>query len=288
MDPAVSIVIPTYNRASWLKEALESVRTQTFRDFEVIVVDDGSTDPTRDIIESYKAEFNLRPLLFDSNHGVSWARNRGIEAARAPWIAFLDSDDLWLPRKLEVQTAYLKDHPELEIAQTEEIWIRRGVRVNPMKKHRKSGGRILERCLELCVVSPSATLLSRRILDEAGLFDESLPVCEDYDLWLRIACRFPIGLIPKPLIVKRGGHADQLSRKYPAMDLFRIRAIQNLLENHPLKPDERAVALRELERKCSIYAQGARRRGKTGEAERVEKISETERCKNTRMRERRR
>jgi len=275
MDPQVSVILPTYNRAHFLKETFDSLAAQTFRDFEVVVIDDGSIDGTDDIIRTYSSKINLRPLRSDQNRGVSWARNRGIAASRACWIAFLDSDDLWMPQKLEKQLRFLRENPELKICQTEEIWVRNGRRVNPMKKHEKRGGMIFERCLELCVVSPSATVLSRDLLDEVGTFDETLPACEDYDLWLRISCLYPIGLISEPLITKRGGHTDQLSRKHSSMDLFRIRAILNLLANHSLSSEQRGSAEKELLKKTGVYSEGAKKRGKLEEAERLEKLVAT-------------
>ena len=266
MEPEVSIIIPTYNRADFLKEALESLANQTFKNFEVLVVDDGSTDSTRDIIKSYAPKINLSSIYLEENRGVSHARNLGIQKGVAPWIAFLDSDDLWLPQKLEMQLQYLKDHPELEICQTEEIWIRRGIRVNPMKKHQKSGGDIFKRCLELCMVSPSATVISRGLFEKVGPFNEALPVCEDYDLWLKISSQYPIGLLSKPLIIKRGGHRDQLSKKYAAMDRFRIQAIQQLLQTGNLTASQRNLAEEELHRKVAIYLNGAQKRGQLPEA----------------------
>jgi glycosyltransferase involved in cell wall biosynthesis len=273
MQPLVSVIIPTYNRAAFLKEALDSLEKQIFKDFEVIVIDDGSTDTTQDILKAYQSKINLRAIAFSENQGVSKARNWGIRESHLPWIAFLDSDDQWTPNKLEVQMKYLKEHPDIKICQTEEIWIRDGVRVNPMKKHEKSGGDIFRRALELCIVSPSATVVSRRLLDEVGPFDESLPVCEDYDLWLRISYRYPIGLIDEPLIIKRGGHADQLSKKYPAMDYYRIQSIKNLLMSHPLTKDQGAQAIEELRKKCAIFAGGAKKRGKLKEAGEIENLA---------------
>lgn len=273
MSPQVSVILPTYNRAQLLKEALDSLEKQTFKDFEVLVIDDGSTDATNDIIKTYRSKINLRSIAFSDNQGVSSARNQGIRESSAPWVAFLDSDDLWLPEKLAVQMEYLKQHPDIQICQTEEIWIRNGKRVNPMNKHQKSGGDIFRRCLELCVVSPSATIINRKLLQEVGPFDETLPACEDYDLWLRISYRYPIELIPEALIIKRGGHADQLSRQFPAMDYYRIQSIKNLLMNHPLSSDQGAQAIEELRKKCTIYANGAKKRGKDKEAEEIEGIA---------------
>ena len=268
--PAVSVIIPTFNRRRLVEQAIDSVLTQEFGDYELIVVDDGSTDDTAAALAVYGDRIRV---LRQPNRGVSAARNTGIRAAKASLIAFLDSDDLWRPAKLTRQTAFLQAHPDALICQTEEIWIRNGVRVNPAKKHRKQSGMIFERSLELCLVSPSAVMMHRRLLDEVGLFDERLPACEDYDLWLRISCRHPVYLIDDPLIVKRGGHADQLSRS-PGLDRYRIRSMANLLESDRLDPAQAAAVRRVLQRKCAIYVQGCLKRGKIGEARTYRRIAE--------------
>ncbi len=262
--PTVSVVIPSYNRACLLKEAIDSVLAQDFVDFEIIVVDDGSTDDTPEILDSYTSIRVVR----QAHRGVSAARNAGIARTTGQLIAFLDSDDLWLPKKLTAQTAFFKAHQDALICQTEEVWVRNGVRVNPKKRHKKYSGMIFERCLELCLVSPSAVMIKRNLFDDVGWFDESLPACEDYDLWLRIACRVPIHLISEPLVVKRGGHKDQLSR-IAGLDRFRICALRKILQNPPepgLTPKQRAATLRALSNKCAIYAQGCLKRGRVHEA----------------------
>jgi glycosyltransferase involved in cell wall biosynthesis len=260
----LSVVIPTYNRASFLKGAIHSVLAQDFVDFEIIVVDDGSTDPTPELLESYP---QIRAVRQD-HRGVSAARNAGIARASGHLLAFLDSDDLWFPKKLATQIAFFETHPNALICQTEEIWIRNGLRVNPKKRHKKPSGMIFERTLELCLVSPSAVMMQRRLLDEVGWFDEALPACEDYDLWLRTACRFPVHLIPTPLVIKRGGHKDQLSRQ-PGLDRFRIYALRKILENPPaggLTARQRRAAIETLSNKCAIYAEGCLKRGRVDEA----------------------
>lgn len=262
--PTVSVVIASYNRASLLKEAIDSVLTQDFDDFELIVVDDGSTDDTPELLRSYA---NICVVRQD-RRGVSAARNAGVRRASGEFLAFLDSDDLWLAEKLSAQIAFFKTHPRAVICQTEEIWIRRGVRVNPRRRHRKYSGMIFERSVELCLVSPSAVMLERSLLDKVGRFDESLPACEDYDLWLRIACRFPIHLITTPLVIKRGGHPDQLSR-VPGLERFRIYALKKVLENPPeggLTQSQRMAAVEALSNKCAIYARGCLKRGHVDEA----------------------
>lgn len=262
--PRVSVVIPTYNRAWSLATAIDSVLSQDFDAFETIVVDDGSTDGTRALLAGYGAALRV---IQQANRGVSAARNAGIRKAAAPLVALLDSDDYWLPGKLAVQTAFFDQNPEAVICQTEELWIRNGVRVNSGKRHRKRGGMIFEASLGLCLVSPSAVMLRRSLFESVGFFDEQLPACEDYDLWLRISCSHPVHLIDRPLIVKRGGHPDQLSRA-PGLDRHRIRAICRLLAQNVLTADQRRAAWEALATKCAVYAAGCRKRGRPDEAQR--------------------
>jgi glycosyltransferase involved in cell wall biosynthesis len=270
--PRVSIIIPTYNRARIVGEAIDSVLSQRYDNFELIVVDDGSTDGTEKLVASYLPRLTY---LYQGHQGVSAARNRGITTARGEYIAFLDSDDLWLREKLSFQMRFMESHPECLICYTDEIWIRKGVRVNPMKKHRKYSGMIFEKCLPLCIVSPSSVLIARTLLDEVGIFDETLEVCEDYDLWLRIAARYPIDFINTPLIIKRGGHADQLSKKYNGQDRFRIKVLAKILAGDFISPRQRELAWRELERKCKIYGRGCIKRGKKEEGEKILALAAT-------------
>ncbi len=261
--PIVSVVLPTYNRGWCLKGAIDSVLDQNFGRFELIVVDDGSIDDTSRLLSAYGDRLRI---IRQQNRGVSAARNSGIRAARGKAIALLDSDDSWLPGKLTAQVDYFNAHRDALICQTEEIWVRNGVRVNPGKRHRKEAGMIFERSLALCLVSPSAVMMRKSLLDEVGLFDERLPACEDYDLWLRIAWKHPVHLIDRPLIIKRGGHTDQLSRM-PELDKFRIQSIYKLLDRGCLSSSQREAATAMLRNKCAIYAQGCRKRGRIDDAE---------------------
>lgn len=254
----VSVVVPTHNRAPLLPRALDSVLDQTLAPLEIIVVDDGSSDETANVI---KEVYPSVRYLKQDNRGVSTARNRGIAAASGEWIALLDSDDTWLPGKLAAQRELLEANPGHRICHTEEIWIRNGRRVNAMKKHAKSGGHIFHRCLPLCVISPSSVLLQRSLIDEVGDFDEDLPVCEDYDLWLRICAREPVAFVEAPQIVKHGGHADQLSHRHWGMDRFRVRALEKIISSGALNPDNRSAATQTLLEKTRILAQGAEKRG---------------------------
>lgn len=263
--PLVSVIIPTYNRGWILKEAVDSVVAQTFSDYELIVVDDGSTDNTAEILEAYKDRIIC---VRQKNKGVSAARNRGISAASGRLIAFLDSDDLWLPQKLAHQVDFFTENPDALICQTEETWIRKGRRVNPKKRHQKVSGLIFEKSLDLCLVSPSAVMVRARLFEEIGLFDERLPACEDYDMWLRVGCQYPVHLLDTPLILKRGGHTDQLSQM-TGLDRYRIQALKKILDSKRLSSAQYQAAVAVLQDKCRIYAGGCKKRGREDEAARV-------------------
>ncbi|MEI6125430.1 MAG: glycosyltransferase [Pseudomonadota bacterium] len=258
----VTVIIPTYNRAPFLGEAIGSVLAQTYGDFELIVVDDGSTDNTQEVLSVYTEKV---VSLRTEHAGPSAARNHGILRSRGEYIAFLDSDDLWLPDKLKTQVDFFRNSPDAVICQTEEIWIRNNVRVNPMNKHKKYSGWIFEHCLPLCIVSPSAVMMHRTVFDRVGLFDEAMPACEDYDLWLRISSLYKINLIDKPMILKRGGHADQQSRTIASLDKLRIHALGKILESGTLTASQHERAFHELEKKCRIYGNGCLKRGREKE-----------------------
>jgi glycosyltransferase involved in cell wall biosynthesis len=261
-DPCISVIIPTYNRCWILKEALDSVLSQEYNDFEIIVVDDGSNDATAALLSFYGDRITT---IYQDNSGVSAARNAGILMAKGNYIAFLDSDDMWLPQKLSCQIDFFRSHPEAAICQTDEIWIRNGVRVNPKNRHKKPSGMIFEPSLQLCLVSPSAVMIQKSLFDAIGLFNEAFPACEDYDLWLRIGLYYPIYLIERQMVVKRGGHDDQLSRN-PGLDQYRIQSIVNILEGHQLTSHRYQAAVDVLKEKCRIYADGCIKRGRADEA----------------------
>ena len=259
----ISVIIPSYNRAHTLPRALDSVFAQTIPADEVIIIDDGSTDNTAQLIAE---EYPQARYVHQDQAGVSAARNTGISIAQYEWLAFLDSDDAWQTDKLARQKQFLTN--QTHISHCNEIWVRNGKRVNPMQKHTKRGGWIYQHCLPLCAISPSAVLIHERIFEEVGLFDESLPACEDYDLWLRICARYPVDYLNEPLVIKYGGHEDQLSKKYWGMDRFRIYSLEKILKQNVLNTDDEIATLGILLKKLEIYCKGAKKRNKLDELDR--------------------
>lgn len=248
----VDIVIPTYNRKELLKRAVQSVQNQSYKNWKLFIVDDGSTDGTKNI--SYGKKINI--ITSKNNRGVSHARNQGIKHGKADWIAFLDSDDEWLPEKLEKQIKYAKNHPQYPLIHCNEVWFKNGKTFNQKKKHKKQGGRIFIPSVKLCCISPSAVLIKRSLFKTTGLFKESFPVCEDYELWLRITSRYNVGFIDEPLLIKHGGHKDQLSKKYFAMDYWRVKALIPYLKDNNLSQEERETLKKILLAKCKILLKG--------------------------------
>jgi glycosyltransferase involved in cell wall biosynthesis len=253
----ISVIIPSFNRASLLKRTLDSVFSQSYPAFELIVVDDASTDDTVNVLGAYEG---LQVIRLQTNRGVSAARNAGLERATGEWIALLDSDDVWAPNKLAHQAAAARKEPKIKIFHTDEIWIRNGRRVNPMNKHAKPDGWVYEASLAFCCVSPSSILMHRSAFDRCGVFDETLPACEDYDLWLRLFSCYPVRLINEALVTKYGGHEDQLSRQHWGMDRFRVKSLSKILDAGKLNHSDRAKTIAMLQRKCEILIDGARKR----------------------------
>ncbi|WP_245828401.1 glycosyltransferase family 2 protein [Solemya elarraichensis gill symbiont] len=254
---SISVIIPTFNRAATLSRAIDSVIAQTHTADEIIIVDDGSTDETQQLLANYPQLKVIR----QQNLGVSAARNLGIAKASGEWIAFLDSDDAWLPTKLQTQLTALKENQDYRFCHTEEIWVRNGVRVNQMNKHAKSGGHIFERCLPMCVISPSSALMHHTLFDSIGHFDESLPACEDYDLWLRLCATEPVLYIEEPQITKYGGHEDQLSRKHWGMDRFRIQALIKIQQSGILDDHQQSRVAETIRSKAEILIKGGLKHG---------------------------
>jgi len=259
---SVSVIITTYNRREYVLRAIDSVLAQSHPADEIFLVDDGSIDGTT---EEVRRRFPGIQYFWQKNKGVSAARNLGIRNASREWIGFLDCDDAWRVDKLEKQLHVLRENPTYRLCYTDEIWIRRGKRVNPKRIHQKFGGDIFEKCLPLCIVSPSSVLIHHHVFQQFGHFDPDLPVCEDYDLWLRVCAFLPVLFVEEPLIIKYGGHEDQLSHKYWGMDRFRIQALEKLIGDSRVDNEKRIAAIQMLLKKINIYMMGARKRRKSGD-----------------------
>ncbi|MFZ0245938.1 glycosyltransferase family 2 protein [Candidatus Binatus sp.] len=281
MTPEVSVIIPAYNRCAMLLEAIASVLAQSAPAFELIVIDDGSTDGTSENERLRRMSETIRIERID-HRGPAAARNRGVALARAPLIAFLDSDDLWSPTKLERQLAFMRDNPGCAISQTSEIWIRNGRRVNPAHRHRKRAGDIFIDSLRTCLIGMSSVMIRAELFRSSGGFDEHMTAAEDYDLWLRILIDHEAGLLDEPLVTRRGGHPDQTSATTPALDRFRVLALAKLLADNRLSPARRTSVVEVLAEKCRIYARGLRRRGRIDEARLYEWIADQARGWDTR------
>ena len=270
--PLVSVVIPTYNRAALLREAVASVLAQSYAAFELIVVDDGSTDATAAFLRTARA---VRLVRQDHTGMPGQARNAGARAARGEYLAFLDSDDLWLPHKLAVQVAAAAAAGDA-INHTRERWLRGGRVISQRgQRHRRSGDLFAD-SLRKCIIGPSTVLLRREVFEATGGFRDDLEIAEDYELWLRLTARHPVGYVERESVIKRAGHGDQLSERYGHIELFRLRALRDLLERRerpPFSSDQRTAAAAELVRKAHIHAAGCRKRGRAAEADRYDALA---------------
>ncbi len=302
--PAVSVIIPTYNRARLVVEAIESVRAQSFADLEIVVVDDGSTDDTvARLVELARTESRVRWIETTHTGRPGAARNRGVEASWGRLLAFLDSDDLWHPQKLELQLPLIVNGG-YRICHTRERWLRAGREISQGRRRHRRDGDLFADSLVKCIIGPSTVLLERSLFEEVGGFREDVEIGEDYELWLRVTSREPVGYVDEPLTTKRAGHGDQLSEKYGHIEVFRIAALRDLFERGYFVGEcetagyrpggsrtgmsgtadgdvatirscasRSALAAAELARKCRIYSAGARKRGRVEEAERYEEMA---------------
>ena len=268
--PLVSVIIPTHDRLALLMEAIDSVRAQSYAPIELIVVDDGSTDGTA---RRLRAEPGVRLLGMDHTGYPGAVRNAGVAIATGDYLAFLDSDDLWMPDKLALQMELLRESPEVPIVHSRELWLRDGRTVSQAGQRHRRAGRLFADAVRKCVIGPSTVVLHRVVLREVGGFREDLQIAEDYELWLRVTARFPVAYCDQPLVTKRAGHGDQLSERYGQIERFRIDALAPLVAADYWAEPERTIARRELARKCQIHAAGARKRGRAAEADRYEALA---------------
>ncbi len=244
----VSVVIPTYNRADFVARAIESVLEQSYKPFEIVVVDDGSSDATYKKLQNYPIRY-----IYQNNRGVSAARNKGIKAAKSEWIALLDSDDIWHKSKLLKQVAFHKNNPHILFSHTHERWIRNGVEKKYSKRLKKPSGWCFWQNLDACKIACSSVMIHKSVFEDVGLFDESLRVCEDYEMWLRISQKYEIGFLNEKLITKYAGHT-QLSQTIAFIDKIHL----NILQSYTNTPYKEAV-LEAIERKKAILFRGAKK-----------------------------
>ncbi len=287
LKPLVDVILPTFQRKAMLNRAIASVFQQSFKAFKLWVVVDGEEAGfSSEILTPWQKKFREKTLknrrfgplpqmeiiYLPQNRGVSAARNTGIQKGSSPYVAFLDSDDEWKPDKLKLQVAALRQKNSRPLIHSNEIWIRRGKFLNQKKRHKKEGGRIFKACLSLCLISPSSVMMKRWVFKKVGMFREDFLVCEDYEMWLRICARWKVGFLAQALVVKYGGHKDQLSSRYHAMDRFRVLALNNFFKNPFINKAERKEVARVFKKKCEILIQGYHKHGHRGEAKKIQQM----------------
>jgi len=254
----ISVIIPTYNRIFFLKRSIDSVLEQSLKPYEVIIVDDGSSDGTSTMIKKNYPKINL---ICQENKGVSAARNIGIRASSGDWVCFLDSDDEWKKNKLSEQMLAIKKNTNYSFCHSNEEWIKNGKKINQKKKHKKYGGDIFKECLDMCRISPSSVIINKSVFDDIGFFNEDLVVCEDYELWLRICAHYKVLFVDEPLIIKYGGHEGQLSNSIESIEYYRIKALEYLLSTE-MTYENKKEAVKILLFKLGIYLNGLKKRNK--------------------------
>lgn len=247
----VSVIIPVYNRTSSVRDAIESVLIQSVKPSEILVIDDGSSFDMALYLKSYMQHIHL--IKLNENKGVSFARNTGIRAASGEYIAFLDSDDLFLPKKLEYQINYMVEN-DLYISHTDEFWYRKDRWVNQGKSNKRYGGYIFDKILDKCRISPSSLIVHKSVFDEAGYFNENLRVCEDYEISLRFALKYKIGYLEKKLIIKRAVEKNSLSAGIKHIEYIRYEILEKLYRENAniLDKNTKIILINELERKKNI------------------------------------
>ena len=270
METFFSVVIPIYNRKNFFRICVDSVLNQSYQNFEIFIIDDGSDDGTIALMSEYINK-GINYIRISENKGVSYARNLGISLAKGKYLAFLDSDDKWDKKKLEISYNYISKFPDFKIFHSEEKWIKAGKELKQKKKHKKPEGFIYEDCLKLCCIGMSTSVVDSKLFEEIGVFDENLQACEDYDFWLRACYENKVKLIPEALTIKDGGRKDQLSNQ-PGLDKYRAYSLEKMIKSNMLNKEDELKTRTELIKKCSIYLNGAIKRGKTEESEYYEKL----------------
>lgn len=217
----VSIIIPTFNRLTLLKRAIASVQAQTFCDYELIIVDDASTDGTQEFVKNS----NHTLICLAQNKGVSHARNMGVKKAKGSLIAFLDSDDVWEKDKLQTQVDFHQSDTGIQCSFGIEQWFRYKKQVKRPSKYHAPKIVNFEDLLAFTFIGPSSVMINKELFEKLDGFDEQLKVCEDFDLWLRLSKIAPLHLSERTLIQKHAGDHDHLAASVLSLEPFRVRAL---------------------------------------------------------------
>jgi len=258
--PLISVVIPAFERVSLTNRAIESVLSQTYSDFEIILVNDGSAEDYSSV-QTRLAQTGHNFIQLEKNRGVSAARNEGARLAKGDWLCFLDADDCWHEDKLKKQVGLHRDSPNCRASQCEEKWIRSGSLVEKRREQSTPSGDIFKDCLTRCCVSASAIMIERSLFSSLGGFDERLRVCEDYDLWLRLSKDHEVLLLEEELTIKYREKSGHLSQSVPALDRFRLFALLKLLTEGTFGSERLELVLQEVKRKAGILEKGSIKRG---------------------------
>jgi len=247
----ISVIIPTYNRAEFISKAIESVLEQSYKADEIIIIDDGSNDNTKEIVKNYPVKY-----IYQENKGVSSARNKGIKKAKNEWVCFLDSDDIWEIQKLEKQVFFHKQNPHILFSHTDEKWLFNGKEIRQKPYQQKQNKLTFLDHTQNTFIGCSTVFIHKKIFDTLGMFDESLTACEDYDLWLRILREYELSFIDEKLIQKIAGHKNQLSFDTPLQDQYRIKSLLKHIDS----PYSKEIK-KEIVKRCEILIKGALKHG---------------------------
>jgi len=250
--PLVSVITPTYNRSEFIEETVKSVLGQTMEDFEFLIIDDGSYDDTKSVLDSYLADDRIR-YFYQENQGQSVARNIGLKNSRGRFICFIDSDNVWLPDKLAVQISMMQDNPSVDVIYGDCILIDKQSREVGVKNIRRYSGHIAPQMLKDNCVSMNTAMARRQCFDELGGMNGKRRVADDYDLWLRFSAKYKFLYVPE-YFAKYRVMDDQISsdkrRRFEANE----RIIHDFLQEFP----EAVTARQAKDGLATFYARKAR------------------------------
>ncbi len=244
-QPLVSIIIPAYNCAGLISQTLDSVFAQDYSNFEIIIVNDGSTDKTAEVVDEYIRRSGSEKIkyYYQANGGVSAGRATGILTAKGKYIALLDADDLWTKDKLTKTVAFLESHPEAgmvfsdmeefsEDGQLKDSYLKTRKRYRQIEAHPQPVPDAFEMLLEECVILPSTAVMPLSVLNKVGSFNPKLRICEDIDVWTRISLEYPIYCLLEPLVQRRI-HDGNMSNDRLFVDAGSIQFFEGLIERRP-------------------------------------------------------